>query len=254
MAKKKNRNRGPNARNPQEVRRERLEARRAAKAEALAARQRAQRREKIIRMFLFLALGAGLFWFFFVRGQGPSEINGHPITEFSSRGVNEHVAGKVVYESSPPVSGAHASTAAECGVHNQQIPNENQVHSLEHGAVGLQYSPDLDPEAIATLEEIAGGYDRNVFSAPYEGIDEGDIAVTSWGRAMYLDEVDETAVRDYIDVFAGEGPEAGQECPNTAERPFDPGQASPAPSPVPGETIEISPSPKGGGGGGTPSP
>ncbi|HEU4481278.1 MAG TPA: DUF3105 domain-containing protein, partial [Actinomycetota bacterium] len=220
-------------------------------AEALAARQRAQRREKIIRMVLFAALGVGLFWFFFVRGQGPSEINGHPIREFSSTGVNEHVAGTVAYETSPPVSGPHAGTPAQCGVHSEQIPNENQVHSLEHGAVGLQYSPDLDPESIRTLEEIAGEFDKDVFSAPYDGIDRGNIAVTSWGRAMYLDELDEVAVRDYIDVFAGEGPEAGQECPSTVDSPFQPAEATPSP----GATTETPhDDSEDHGDGGTPSP
>jgi hypothetical protein len=147
----------------------------------------------------------------------------------------------VNYETFPPVSGQHAPGSAPCGVYNQQIPDETQVHMLEHGAVGIQYQPTLEMETIRAIEAIVGDFDKDVFSAPYETM-ETPIVVSSWSRKMNLDSFDEEAVRAYIDEFAGEGPESGQECPSGSEAPFEP---QPSPSP---EATEDGGNNNGGGG------
>ena len=236
MAKKKRKkSAGPPDVDPNQRRRERLEARRQAKAEALAARRRRERRERLIRLGMFALLGALLVWFFFFRGQTPDAIAGHPIEKFSFRGAGEHT-GPFEYESRPPVSGAHDPSAAPCGVHSAQIPDAAQVHTLEHGAVGIQYRPNLDPEEIERIEAIVGDYDTHVFSAPYAGM-ETPIAVTAWGHLMELDSVDEEAIREFIEAFrrGGRAPEANQECPNTQDSPFEP-QEERSPSPAPSPT------------------
>jgi len=249
VAKGKRKANRPAGVNPQELRQQRLEARREAKARAEAARRKAQQRARLIRMLMLALLAVGLFWFVFLRGRAPTEIGGHPVQTFSQAGVGDHTDGTVQYPTTPPVSGTHAAFPGVCGVFAEQIPNETQVHNLEHGAVGIQYVPELPPEQIQAIEEIARGYSENVFSAPYPGM-ETPIAVTSWGRMMRLQELDEDAIREYIDAFAGEGPEPGQTCPNDSDQPFD---ASPSPastgSPVPTVPPEATASPGGGNGG-----
>lgn len=223
MAKKKSKKRpAPPGVDPNERRRERLEARRQEKARALAAQKRAERKERIIRIALLTTLAVAAVWFFFLRGgTTPDAIAGNPIETFSDAGVNDHREGDLTYDETPPVSGQHSPSAAACGIHGEQIADEEYVHSLEHGAVAILYDPQqVDADTITGIEDLAGSYDGETISAPYDGMDQ-PIYVTSWGERMALDSLDEDAVREYVDTFRGKGPERGSECPNTADDPFD---------------------------------
>jgi hypothetical protein len=223
VAKKKTKRRSSDGIQAQERRRERLDARRQARAEALAARARAERRRRLLQAAIVALLGAAVGWFVIVQlapEPTPDSIGGHPVTDFDETGVNEHVSGPVDYESTPPTHGPHASAPAACGVHPEPIPDENMVHSLEHGAVGLLYEPSVAIEDIRTLEDIAGSYSGRVFSAPHPDMPT-PIAVTSWGEMMRLDSLDAGAVREYVETFRGRGPE-DVGCPSTSDRPFRP--------------------------------
>jgi len=221
---------------------ERLEARRAERAAALEAQHKAERRSRYVRYAVIAALIAVGVWFVFLRGGVPTEIDGNRVQQLSTAGVQDHTSSLdevVEYETAPPVSGRHASSPAPCGTHATPIQNETQVHSLEHGAVGIQFKPDLDPEQVATIESIVSDYDEGVFSAPYEDM-QTPIAVTSWGRKMELDAADGSVISEYVDAFRNKGPESGQSCVVTEDDAFDPdAAASPAPSSLP------SPSPSG---------
>jgi hypothetical protein len=210
-----------------ERRQQRLEQRRAARAAALAAAERARRRSRLVRgaLFILLALLPILAYSLF-RPTTPTEIEGHAIQSFSSAGENQHQEGDLDYESDPPVSGAHSIRPAACGTHADPIPDENQVHSLEHGAVGIQYDPALAAREIAILEDMTSSYDSHVFSAPRPGMGI-PIVVTSWARMMRLDSLDASAIRTYIDEFRMRGPEE-QDCDATSQQSFAP---SPSPSP-----------------------
>ncbi|CAN5630655.1 DUF3105 domain-containing protein [soil metagenome] len=225
MAKKKSKGaRRASTAQDQDRRQQRLEARRQAKVEALAARRKAERRARFVRIGVMSAVAAGLVLFFFVQTQPPNtpdEIGGHPVQKLGESGTNNHVTGTVEYDSTPPVHGAHAPQPGACGVHAEAIPDENQVHSLEHGAVGIQYRPDVDPQDIEKIEDIARSFDASVFSAPYPGM-ATPIAVSSWGELMRLETLDTGAINDYIAQFRGEGPEEGASCSNSVDSPFVP--------------------------------
>ena len=222
---------------------ERLEARRAERAAALEAQRKAEQRSRYVRYAVIAALVAVAVWLAFLRGGVPTEIDGNQVQQFSTAGVEVHTSSVeevVEYETAPPVSGRHAINTAPCGTHATQIQNETQVHSLEHGAVGIQFRPDLDPEGIRTIESVVADYENGVFSGPYEGMDS-PIVVSSWGRMMELDTADVSTIREYADAFRNKGPESGAEpCEATENDAFDPdAAASPAPSSLP------SPSPRG---------
>ncbi|MGH2819735.1 MAG: DUF3105 domain-containing protein [Actinomycetota bacterium] len=202
----------------QQRRRERLDARRQEKAAAEEARRRAAVRQKWIRRGLVAALGAALAWFFIVRQATPDAIAGHEVESFAqATPANPHTNDPVEYESRPPASGRHAPTWHDCGTYAEPVDPEMYVHSLEHGAVGILYKPDeIAPEDIEQIESIVQDYEENVLSSPYPDMDTA-IAVTSWGEMIRLDAFEEDAIREYIDAFAGDGPEPGQTCEMGAE-------------------------------------
>ncbi len=223
MAKKKAkpRRRSSSGAAEHERRQQRLEERRREKERALEQARRAAARRRAIRTALVAAVFAAITLWFFTRSGAPDTFGGNEIQQLSTDGVGEHSDEQVDYETTPPVSGTHAPGVVPCGVHGEPIPDETQVHNLEHGAVGIQYQPDLDPEEIGRIEALVGEYDSHVFSAPYPGL-ETPVVVSSWGRIMELEEIDEAATRDYIDEFAGNGPERNQSCDNTQDDPFEP--------------------------------
>jgi hypothetical protein len=242
VAKKKTKKRRgtPPGVDPNQARRERLEARRRAKAEELQRRRKAERREKLIRRAVMLLIVVGLVWFIFLRTQRPGEIDGHEL-ELLSESIQgqQHVTGTVQYDSTPPVSGSHAASPVPlCGTYGDQIPNEQFVHTLEHGTIGILYDPEkVKVSDVRRIEEIVAGYDSHVLSMPYSTM-ETPIAVTSWGEMMRLDSLDAGAVREYIDTFRQKGPEK-IDCPMDADDEFQPEPAptqSPDPSPSPDQT------------------
>lgn len=236
--KKKKRPGGPSQPNRQELKQQRLEARRQAKAEAEIRRQRAAKRERLVRYLMLGLLGAGVFWFVFLRNNAPSEINGHTIETFSARGVGDHLSGDIQYQTSPPVSGEHAPGAAACGVYGAPVPEENQVHNLEHGAVTIQYQPDLGIDKIRQLEAFAEEFESHILVAPFPNM-ETPIALTSWSRMMRLDDVDAEAIRQYIEEFRQKGPEPNQPCENTQDTPYqEPQEETPEGEAPEGEEAE----------------
>lgn len=253
MAKKNKKKNRPEGFDPNQRKRERIEARRQAKAEALERRRKAERRERIVRRLGILALALFALWFFFIRGGVPDEIRGHRIEHYStSAGNPTHVDTPVQYDMSPPVSGQHAATPAQCGTYGAALPNENLVHSLEHGAVAVLYEPTVAQEEVRQIEELVASYDSHTISAPYEGEMETPIAVAAWANVMRLDTFEEEAVTDFVDAFraGGQAPEAFQDCPNESDEDFEvPESPAPGESPGAGQSPQPDASPTGGRGG-----
>jgi hypothetical protein len=116
------------------------------------------------------------------------------------------------YNSTPPTSGPHDPTPAPCGVTKEPIPNEVQVHDLEHGVIMVQYQPDLDPGQVARLEALARSYASHVIVAPYPGL-KTPVAATAWTKLMALPNADTDKIRSFIGLYREKGPEPGIPCP-----------------------------------------
>lgn len=192
-----------------------------------------------MRIVALLASVVAIVWFLFIRGSIPSAIAGYELEKFDtftseSRANTLHSTDPITYNEAPPVSGQHSPNPADCGVYGEPIPNENMVHSLEHGAVGVLFAPDAPADEIKEIEAIVQDYDSHTFSAPYEGL-ETPYTVVAWANLMRLDSLDEPAIREFIEVFreGGDAPEQTP-CLMASDEPFEPSStASPSASPAP---------------------
>ena len=215
----------------------------------MAAQRRANVRARITRFVIIIGALLFAFWFFFLRVQLPNSIGGYEIEDFrlysaESRNNQLHTDADVSYASSPPVSGEHSLQPNPCGVLASQPRDENMVHTLEHGAVGILYSPELDPEEIKQIEALVSDFPSHTFSAPYQPMDT-PVTVVAWAHLMRTDGYDEDAMREFIDVFRqnADAPETQQDCDNTEEEPFDPSAATPTPTPTGSPARAPSPKP-----------
>jgi hypothetical protein len=114
------------------------------------------------------------------------------------------------YQTNPPTSGDHDENPLADGAYSEVPEPRNYVHTLEHGRVEIQYSPDLPEEDQLALK---GVFDEDpdgmvLFpnpDMPYE------VAATAWtnllGCERYQGQATLDAVRDFRDVYRGQGPE-----------------------------------------------
>ena len=112
------------------------------------------------------------------------------------------------YNSIPPTSGPHWDAPAPWGVSTAPVPNERQVHNLEHGGVLIQYKTD-DAALISQLEKFAGkqgAYPCYLLVAPYPTMTY-TIAVTAWGVRETMETYDEAKLQAFLDAYRNRGPE-----------------------------------------------
>lgn len=111
----------------------------------------------------------------------------------------EHVSGPVSYPQTPPVGGDHAPQWQNCGFYSSRIPNENAVHSLEHGAVWITYRPDLQPSQVNRIRQLAVGQNY-VLASPYPDL-PSPVVVSAWGRQLSLESAEDTKLDQFIAAF-----------------------------------------------------
>ncbi|MBI4212896.1 MAG: DUF3105 domain-containing protein [Chloroflexi bacterium] len=141
-------------------------------------------------------------------------------TDHIGKGV-AHIA----YNSTPPTSGPHWNIAGEgpvaWGIYDAPIPNEAQIHNLEHGGIMIQYNCSDCPELKQQLEDFYNRYvpthriplfpnSSKIIVAPYPDM-PSRVALTAWGRIDTLDAFDEERIIKFIEAFRDKGaPEAGR--------------------------------------------
>jgi len=113
--------------------------------------------------------------------------------------TTEHVEGEVDYEQSPPAGGPHNAVWLNCGIYDQPVPNENAVHSMEHGAIWVTYDADaLSDEELSTLRgELPSSY---VVLSPYEGLDS-PVVLSAWNHQLKLDSADDERIGQFFEEY-----------------------------------------------------
>ena len=105
------------------------------------------------------------------------------------------------YKTMPPTSGPHSPRVVTPGNYRDPIPEELQVHILEHGHVLIQYAADVSPAVVEKIERIGRQHPRDAVVAPYPALGHG-IAVTGWQRLQRFDTYDEAAILNFVTKVA----------------------------------------------------
>ncbi|GAA1937689.1 DUF3105 domain-containing protein [Agromyces allii] len=131
---------------------------------------------------------------------------------------SSHVQGAVDYEQTPPAGGPHNPMWLNCGVYTEQVPNENAVHSLEHGALWITYDPSLSEADVTALRaKLPSTY---VILSPFSEL-PAPIVLSGWNTQLSVDDVDDPRIETFIEEYwqSGDVPEPGAPCTGAVDGP-----------------------------------
>lgn len=149
-----------------------------------------------------------------------------PSTSAAIRGVQtftgltaDHVSGTVNYQQTPPVGGNHAPVWLNCAIYSKPVPNENAVHSLEHGSVWVTYDPSriTGGQLAALRKDIPETY---AILSPDRGL-PSPIVASAWGVQLQVSRVDDPRIAGFIAKYreAKSAPEPGAPCTGGIDGP-----------------------------------
>ncbi len=133
---------------------------------------------------------------------------------------NNHFANEdkeVGYKTNPPTSGDHYGEPTEPGTgaladgaYLQMPPITRAVHSMEHGRVEIQYSPDLTEREQLEIKGVFEESPQGVIMFPNPDMPY-DVAITAWTQLAGCDAYKGAATLDLLrvfrDIYRGLGPE-----------------------------------------------
>lgn len=126
--------------------------------------------------------------------------------------AGRHTEGDVDYGHTPPAGGEHNPAWQDAGFYPEPIRNETAVHTLEHGAVWITYTPDLPQGQIDELQDVANSREC-VLVSPYPDLGPPVVA-SAWGKQIELDGADDPALNRFIGTYlrGEQTPEPGAAC------------------------------------------
>jgi hypothetical protein len=176
-------------------------------------RRQQQEREKRMRAIRIwgpiAAVAIALVAFFIFRLSEP-EVAGAVFVESAAAGQHD---ADFRYETSglPPMGGIHNPTWQNCGIYTEPVAAEYVVHSMEHGAIWVTYSPDLPAEQLAELQDKMRGQNYIILS-PYPD-QASNIVLTAWDVQLQVDSAADERIDEFISRYRGtRGPERGATC------------------------------------------
>jgi len=139
------------------------------------------------------------------------------VQTFSYQG-GAHVEGPIDYTETPPAGGEHNQVWLNCGVYSQPVPNENAVHSLEHGAVWVTVDPSLPADELGKLTaELPTTY---VVLSPYEGL-PSPIVLSAWNAQLQVEDASDPRIAQFVEQYwqSQNAPEPGAPCSGGLDAP-----------------------------------
>lgn len=129
-----------------------------------------------------------------------------------------HVETPVSYPQTPPAGGEHNPAWLNCGVYTEPVPNENAVHSLEHGAIWVTYDPSLSADELDTLRsQLPSSY---VILSPFDGL-PSPIMLSGWNVQLQLDSASDKRIPAFFEEYwqSSAAPEPGAPCTGAIDAP-----------------------------------
>lgn len=139
----------------------------------------------------------------------PEGIDG--VVAIRAPGDRQHLEGDLDYPTSPPIGGDHNEIWANCKFYDDPVPDENAVHSLEHGAVWVAYGPDAPAQELDALRGLAAS-ESHLIVTPYEGM-SSTYVLSAWERRLELDSIGDPRFGQFLSTYL-QGPTTPE--PNTA--------------------------------------
>lgn len=156
-----------------------------------------------------ITLGGGI-WLLSAQGTKEQTKLSKPLIgeAIASQGANHVPAGtKEEYNSNPPTSGPHYTNSQPAGIYDKPVPDGNLIHSMEHGAVILWYKSDISASDSAKLKSVFTNIPvSKKIMVPRDNLDV-PLALTSWGRLLKLEAIDETQIKNFMETNEDRGPE-----------------------------------------------
>jgi len=184
---------------------ERRELRQQEKQQFQISQQRKRSVKKITTWtIVILIIGASGYGLYYLASQPEKP---RPGESFPILG-QEHIsvgASHPAYNSNPPTSGWHYAQPADWGVYQNELPDEQLIHNLEHGGIWISYQ-GISDEQKSILEEIGKANRQSVIVSP-RSTNNDKIVVASWGKMMKLETADKALIQKYIMQYKNQSPE-----------------------------------------------
>jgi predicted small secreted protein len=133
------------------------------------------------------------------------------VTRSYSNLSRNHTKEPVDYPQSPPVGGPHSPIWQNCGFYSKPVRNENAVHSMEHGAVWITYSPDLPKDQVEKIKSLT--QKSYVLASPYPGL-PAPVVASAWGKQLRLNSTNDPRLEQFVSTYSQgpQNPEPGAPC------------------------------------------
>lgn len=120
----------------------------------------------------------------------------------------------------PPSFGPHYSAWQNCGIYDQPVEVGSALHSLEHGAVWLTYSPDLTTSQIEKLQNLVRGHDY-VLMSPYPD-QSVPVVLSAWTVQLVIESLPDDRIEQFINYYENgpQNPEPGAPCSGAVGNPL----------------------------------
>ncbi|WP_191871195.1 DUF3105 domain-containing protein [Streptomyces filipinensis] len=136
------------------------------------------------------------------------------VKTWSGKLERTHVPTSVSYPMHPPVGGNHNPVWANCNgdVYTEPVPDENAVHSLEHGAVWVTYTSEAKK---ADVDALAAKVKKTPYSlmSPYRN-QAAPLILSAWGHQVTVKSAADPEVDKFFAAYVqgAQTPEPGAPC------------------------------------------
>ena len=123
-----------------------------------------------------------------------------------------HTDADVTYEQTPPAGGEHNPVWQNSGFYEEPVRDENAVHTLEHGAVWITYSPDLPQDQKDEIRNLVEGQ-TCMLASPYPDI-PSPVVASAWGKQLALEDAGGEDLERFVRAYrqGPDTPEPGATC------------------------------------------